>query len=404
MIAVREHFDADQVRLTVREVRGENADAWEVIRRPGKDGDGVRSWKPTETARGESFAMPTEVVRRLLELARDGANHKLRAGASGNRQRRTHGALVSGLYRFSAPTPFRDDLYDLQIVSEQHSPFVGSWSMLATSFAFEEKWLGRLTVCNPRSGRGAKSDLRFLETLVREVGPAVYSKYLVARLRSRVQVRERVRLVQELHDGIIQSLMGLEMQIALLQRTQTAAWDPPGMLQELRRLQGLLHNEIASVREEMHRIKPMAVEPSRLFEYMSGMVDRFRREQGIAASFVAESQEVFLPPRVCTELVRIVQEALVNVRKHSGAQKVQVRFTQENGHCKLLVEDDGRGFGFTGRLSSSELDASPHCPLVVKERVRAIGGELVVESSKGSGSRLEILVPLNAHGRISRND
>src|ERR1019366_9430914 len=207
--------------------------------------------------------MPPEVVRRLLELGRAGPNHKLRAGAAGNRQRRTHGALVSGLYRFSAPAPFRDYLYHLQIVSEQHSPFVGSWSMLATSFALEGKWLGRLTVCNPRRGRGAKNHLRFLETLLREVGPAVYSKYLVARLRSRVQVRERVRLVQELHDGFIQSLMGLEMQLALLQRTQTSSWDPPRLLKELRRLQGLLHNEIASVREEMQRIKPMSVEPSR---------------------------------------------------------------------------------------------------------------------------------------------
>jgi two-component system nitrate/nitrite sensor histidine kinase NarX len=106
-----------------------------------------------------------------------------------------------------------------------------------------------------------------------------------------------------------------------------------------------------------------------------------------------------LPRRVCTELVRIVQEALANVRKHSGAHKVLVRFSRENGCYKLCVEDDGRGFRFSGRLSSAELEASSHCPLVIKERVRAISGELMIESVPGSGARLVILVPSAAYGR-----
>ena len=401
---VREHFNADQVRLAIQEIRGEQAVAWEVTRLTGKDGDGLQSWKLTESVRRASFAMPPEEVRRWLELDRGGGDDKLGVGAEGNQKRGTHNALLSGLDRFSASTRYRDGLYDLQIVSELHSPFAGSWSLLATSFSFEGKWLGRFTVYNPRRARGPRTDLRFLETLVREVGPAVYSKYLVARLRSRAQAKERVRLVQELHDGVIQSLIGLEMQIDHLRRTQMTSWNPSTLLQELRRVQTLLHEEIADVREEMQRIKPLEVEPSRLIQYMAGMVDRFRREQGISASFVAESQEVSLPPRVCTELVRIVQEALANVRKHSGAHNVFVRFARENGHYKLCVEDDGRGFGFTGRLSSAELEASSNCPLVIKERVRAIGGELMIESSEGWGARLGILVPLTAHGRVSSDD
>ena len=401
---VREHFDADQVRLAIQEIRGEQAVAWEVTRLSGKNGDGLQSWKLTESVRRASFAMPPEEVRRWLELGQAVADDKLGVGAAENRKRGSHGALVSGLDRFSVPTRYRDGLYDLQIVSEQHSPFVGTWSLLATSFSFEGKWLGRFTVYNPRRGRGPRPDLRFLETLVREVGPAIYSKYLVARLRSRAQAKERVRLVQELHDGVIQSLIGLEMQIDHLRRTQVTAWNPSTLLQELRRVQTLLHEEIADVREEMQRIKPLEVEPGRLIQFMAGTVDRFRREQGISASFVAESQEVSLPPRVCTELVRIVQEALANVRKHSGAHNVFVRFARENGHYKLCVEDDGRGFGFTGRLSSAELEVSSNCPLVIRERVRAIGGQLMIESSEGWGSRLGILVPLTANGRLSSDD
>jgi len=400
LISVREYFDADQVRLAIQEIEGEQAVAWEVTRLTGTNENGVRSWKLTESVRQASFAMPPEQVRRWLGLGRAGADEKLGVGAAGSMKHGSYRRLVSGLRHSTAPKQPSDGFDDLHIVSEQHSPFVSAWSMLATSFSFEGKWLGRLTVYNPRRGWNPNSGLRFLETLVREVGPAVYNKYLVARLRSRAQAKERVRLVQEIHDGIIQSLIGLEMQIDILRRTHTASCNPSSLLQELRRLQTLLHNEIAAVREEMQRIKPLEVEPSRLLENMAGIVDRFRREQDISASFVAESQEVCLPPRVCTELVRIVQEALANVRKHSGARKVVVSFTQENGHYKLSVEDDGRGFGFTGPVSSAEIAASSNRPLVVTERVRAIGGELVIESSRGSGAKLEILVPLTANGRV----
>ena len=401
LISVREHFDADQVRLAVQETRGERAVAWEVTRLTQGDERGVRSWELSESLRQACFAMPPEEVRRGLRFGRAGDDTQLGADSVGEGRRGTAVGLASGSRGFSSRAQNRDRFDDLHIVSERHSPFAMSWSLLATSFLFRGKWLGRLTVYNPHKGWDPNRGLRFLEALVRDVGPAIYNKYLVGRLRSRAQSRERVRLVQELHDGVIQSLIGLEMQIDLLRRTQTASSDPTALLQELRRLQSLLHKEIAAVREEMQRIKPLEVEPSRLIEYMARTVDRFRREQGIAASFVAESEEISLTPRVCTELVRIVQEALANVRKHSGAGKVLVSFARGPGHYKLCVEDDGCGFGFAGPMSPEEIEASPKCPLVVTERVRAIGGELMIESSRGSGARLEILVPLTAHGRVS---
>ena len=373
LAAVREHFEADRVRLALQEIRGEQAVAWEVRSPVGETGKGIQFWKLTESTRRASFAMPPEGVRRWLEPSRLGDDDKLTMGGS-RPQGETPGPVLSGLSRFSAMFQEADQLYDLHIVSEQHS--LGSWRLLATSFSFEGKWLGRLTVYNPRRSRGPSADSRFLGALVREVGPAVYGKYLVGRLRSRVQAMERARLARDLHDGVIQSLMALELQIDLLRRTQTASWNPAHLLEELSRVQELLHNEIANVREEMQRKKPLDVEPHRLMACMAETVERFRRDQGISASFVADSQEVSLPSRACTEVVRILQEGLANIRKHSGARTVGVRFCPEGRKWKLTISDDGRGFGFTGRRSSEELEASFMCPLVIKERVSAIGGEL----------------------------
>jgi len=395
---LREHFDADQVRLVMQEIRGEQAFAWEARRPIGKDANGVQSWKLIGSARQASFAAPPERIRRLLGLRRVGGDDRLHTAVLSRQKGGSQSALTSVLAWFLPPTQYYDELYDMRIVSEQHLQFGGFCALLVTSFSFGGKWFGRLTVYSPHKARDRRGNARFLAALVREVGPAVYNKYLVGRLRSRAQAMERTRLAQELHDGVIQSLMGIEMQIDLLRRTQEVSCTPSSPILELRRLQEILHNEIAELREEMQRVRPLEVEPGRLLDCMAGTVDRFRRDLGISASFVAESQEVSLPPRVCTELVRIVQEALANVRKHSGAHKVLVRFARGNGHWKLCVEDDGQGFGFTGRLSSADLEASSQCPLVIKERVRSIGGELMIESVQGSGTRLEILVPLSANG------
>jgi len=102
---------------------------------------------------------------------------------------------------------------------------------------------------------------------------------------------------------------------------------------------------------------------------------------------------VNLPPATCREIAGIVQEALANVLKHSGAESVLVRLTSQEGHWILTIEDDGRGFEFSGRLSHLELERIRRGPLIIKQRARAIGAELTVESRPGQGARLEIRLP-----------
>jgi two-component system sensor histidine kinase DegS len=100
-----------------------------------------------------------------------------------------------------------------------------------------------------------------------------------------------------------------------------------------------------------------------------------------------------MPQHVCRELARIVQEGLVNVRKHSGAHNALVRLGASDGLWRVVIEDDGSGFPFSGRFTQSELDTMGKGPVVIKERVHLIAGELTIESNPGRGSRLEISVP-----------
>jgi len=135
------------------------------------------------------------------------------------------------------------------------------------------------------------------------------------------------------------------------------------------------------------------VDSRRFLSVIVDTVERFQRETGITARFVTDIERPEMPGKVCRELVRIVQEGLVNVRKHSKARHALVRLSESSSQWNLTLEDDGNGFAFSGRLGQDELDQMGKGPMIIKERVRLIAGALTVESNPGRGTRLEIKVP-----------
>ncbi|HVO60431.1 MAG TPA: histidine kinase [Terriglobales bacterium] len=270
---------------------------------------------------------------------------------------------------------------------------------VSVSFTFGREWWGRVFLLDPRLTADRVEGLRFLQELVKQVGPAVYNVFLLRRLRLRAGAVERARVARELHDGAVQSLIAMEMQVDVLRRTSGSL--PARISDELRRIQGLLREEVLKLRELMQEMKSIEVDAQKLPAFLNDTVERFQRETGIRTSFNTDDALTGMEQRVCREITRIVQEGLVNVRKHSQAQHVTVELKAKPGAWLLVIEDDGRGFGFSGRLSQAELDEARKGPVVLKERVRLINAQLTIESHPGRGSRLEITVPQQreaAHG------
>jgi signal transduction histidine kinase len=263
-------------------------------------------------------------------------------------------------------------------------------SLMCASFDAGAEWKCRIFLLNPPRRVARLAALRVLQRLTQQAGPIVYSVYLVRRLRTRAGAIERDRVARELHDGVIQSLFSVEMQLDAVRR-QSMRGVP--LTAELEHIQGLVHEEVLSLRDLMQHMRSTDVAPGDLLSHLASMVDRFGRESGISARFVSDLREVLLTPRVCRELSLIVREALVNVRKHSSARNVLVSLSLDRGRSSLVIDQDGHGFSFTGRLSQAELDATRRGPVVIKERVRAIGGELTIDSVPGRGARLEIALP-----------
>jgi signal transduction histidine kinase len=104
-----------------------------------------------------------------------------------------------------------------------------------------------------------------------------------------------------------------------------------------------------------------------------------------------------LPTWVYTELARIVQETLPNVRKHSNAKQVPVRLSRQKGNGMLEMIGNGHGRAFSGRCSREVLQASGNGPVVIMERAaRSIHGKVIVESIPGSVFSVEIAFPYPA--------
>ncbi len=264
-------------------------------------------------------------------------------------------------------------------------------SVVSVSFVFGGEWRGRVLVFDPMWRGETQEELRFLLDMFRQIGPAVYNVYLLHRLRRRAGAAERARFARELHDGAVQSLIAVEMQVDVLRRQ--AETSPEVVGGELQRIQGLLREEVLKLRELMQQMKSIDVDSRRFLHLVTDTVERFERETGISARFVTDEAKLQMPDKVCRELLRIVQEGLVNVRKHSQARHVLVRLASNPEQWNLTLEDDGKGFAFSGRLTHDELEQAGKGPMIIKERVRLIAGALTVESNPGLGARLEIKVP-----------
>jgi signal transduction histidine kinase len=257
----------------------------------------------------------------------------------------------------------------------------------------------RVFVFVPKIWGRSEKQLSFLRKLVNQATPAIYNVYLLRRLRSRATAVERARVARELHDSVVQSLHAIGFRLYAL-RTQ-ATIDAGERDQELLDIQQLVQKEALNIRTLIQQLKPIDFDPRHLVEFLAAMIERYRSDTGIVAKFVCDASDIMMPTGISREVAYIVQEALVNVLKHSMARNVLVRLGAQDGGWILTIDDDGRGFEFYGRFSHSELEDSRRGPLIIKERVRAIGGELSIDTRPGRGARLEIKIPRQEQATIA---
>jgi len=250
---------------------------------------------------------------------------------------------------------------------------------------------GRLFLLNGRS-RFTRDDLAWFERISRHIGPSLENVFLLRHLRARAIEAERSRISRDLHDGILQTLLSIEIQLDVLRRAVVGT--PEQAAAGLANLQATVRNESGELRRMVTDMRPVRVQSADLVDLMIGFAERYRNESNLALDVLIDSVEVQAPDRVCRELFQIYREALNNIKKHAKASHVVVKLSQDDSSLVLVVDDNGEGFSFAGRFTGDELDRLRLGPISIKERTRTVGGVLTVESNPGHGARLTIEIPL----------
>jgi two-component system sensor histidine kinase DegS len=270
----------------------------------------------------------------------------------------------------------------------------GIRNFLTVAFDQEGNPAGRLFLINRRPARALfdKEDLAWFERVAKHVSAPLENVFLLRHLRARAIEAERSRISRDLHDGILQTLLSIEIQVDVLRRKVLT--QPDQVETGLTSLQQTVRNEGGELRHMVTDLRPLRVQSADMVDLMRGFAERFRNESNLALDLLVDSAELHAPDRVCREIFQIYREALNNIKKHAKASHVVVKLSQDDSRLVLVVDDNGEGFSFAGRFTGDELDRLRLGPISIKERTRTVGGVLTVESNPGHGARLTIEVPL----------
>ena len=202
---------------------------------------------------------------------------------------------------------------------------------------------------------------------------------------------ERTRIACEIHDGLVQSLAGVNFKLDLCQ--QLLRKDPQASLATLRESKAQLKLAIQEARQVIFNLRPLQYDKMELIPALTNYLKSYETQYHIRTAFRVSGDEQILFPRTKIFLFRIVQEALSNVQKHAKADRVSVELDITLEHLRVTIRDTGVGFDMETVLRDPE--KWDHFGIRgIIERARLVGGDGRIESKKGRGTTIVVDVPL----------
>lgn len=228
------------------------------------------------------------------------------------------------------------------------------------------------------------------------VGIAMENSDLYEQVQSIATLKERERLSRELHDGLAQVLGYLSIRNQVATDLVTAN-DMKRAEVQLYEMQRIMEEAYQDVRESILGLRT-TVSPKRgLVSALKEYVKKYSQQTGIRTSVNLDGNaEIDCDPETEVQLLRIIQEALTNVRKHSSAKQAWIKFELEADLNVVTIEDDGNGFD----PALVDQDLQSHFGIqTMQERAESVGGRLQFHSQPGQGTRVVVTLPFGDGGR-----
>lgn len=246
--------------------------------------------------------------------------------------------------------------------------------------------IGALLVVNQPGSQNQTHQLNLLHAFAAQVELVVENADLVANIEYRTVIQERSRLAREIHDGLAQTLGLLK-----LQSLQAISYLNKSDLGKLQSTLSMVHETLSEAYQDIRT----AIDGLRMNADVQGslgwikpMLLEFEEISGIDTHLELADQPDEVPVEIQTQLMRILQEALNNIRKHSKARNVWLHSTISSGDWWLEIRDDGAGF-----TAEDIPNASRYGLIGMRERAELIGADFQIISQSDQGTQIRLRIP-----------
>ncbi len=292
-----------------------------------------------------------------------------------------------------------DDARVTRVACKRH----GYCSVASVPLRSRDRALGILAVQSHANRIFTPGELELMSALGNQLSTAIENAQLYGEMERRVQelsrqvehlvvVQERERISREIHDGLAQALALLNMRvnvaISLLIAGQTEQ-----VRKELDEMAQVIDSANRDVREAITALRMTAPKGAEFVPMLEDFVQDFGLRNDIETEFLAVdgAHAIVLAPLAEVQLMRIIQEALTNVRKHARAQHARVQLTRRSARLQVCIQDDGQGFDLDVMLKGQ--NKKSFGLTTMRERTDSIGGSLDVQTQIGGGTRIIVTVP-----------
>lgn len=264
-------------------------------------------------------------------------------------------------------------------------------SFLGIPLKMNDDLVGVLVLLHSQCGyyttRHAEQAVKF----ARQVTSALENDCLYQQVRNLATLEERARLARELHDELAQALGFINIKATLISELleQERVAEAQANLKELKEI---ARDTYTDVRDEIFNLRTTVSSEDEFIPKLSEYLEKYQQHHqetiDLLISGLAASR---IPVEVGNQIIRIIQEALNNVRKHAQASTVTIRIiTKSTRQIIIRVEDDGRGFDLK---KLKEGDNARFGLQIMRERAESVGGRLLIDTAPGQGTRLEVVLP-----------
>jgi signal transduction histidine kinase len=269
-----------------------------------------------------------------------------------------------------------------------------STALLAAPLAVKGVTVGALSVTN-KPGGFTGEDVRIISLFADQAAIAIENARLYRQVRHLAALEERDRLGRELHDRLAQELGTLNLKASSTEELLSGGQMAQAQA-SLLEMKQIARDAYTDVREAIFSLRTPASLELGLLPTLREYLAEYRTHYGVDARLVVDHESLLeFPAEVGIQIIRIIQEALTNVRKHAGANKAWVRFEQNGDRVRISVEDDGEGFDPAQVAGQGQQYFGLQ---IMGERAESVGGDLELDSRPGQGTRVVIRVPLTPRG------